>query len=488
MRARVGLGALVVCLLVFPYIALVSQVHHWTFPFDEVAGVLAFTFEQAFLSAAAALVVGGLSAYGLSWMAERVSPRWMRVQEFFVLLPNATPVLFLLLATLKLLPGARGFVGIVFVHVCLNAGLVAVSLQTVFRSKLAGMSELAWIEGASRWQFFRRGVLPTLRDEILTLGLFVFALCFASFAVPLVLGGSRATTMETLIYQKIRIDGNWGEAVGLASLQTLSIFVLSWILRSRAVLTPNLSGRTYRLPLMSWSWGLVFSFLPSLFLLSGLVEGLPAGFAQLLSLVELRADIGDLLAGSMLVALGTGGLCIAFLAALAFVNPRGLLRRLLLGYATPSAVLTGFALLFLWRTTGTATYVKIIFGLSIATVPSFYRLQWDSLLRALEGQRVVALTMGASEWLTFSRVVWPALVRPAFQIGGLAAVWAWGDFGLSSVVAERSLTVAMVVQGLMGSYRLDAATALVWIVIAGAGFTYLLFAGAARVLGSQSEM
>ena len=187
------------------------------------------------------------------------------------------------------------------------------------------------------------------------------------------------------------------------------------------------------------------------------------------------------------MGLGTGICTVLLLSLLAYVSPRGLARRILLGYAAPSAVLMGFAILFFWRATGLASYLKIILGLSLAAVPAFYRLQWDSILTSLEGQRIVARSLGAGELLTFRRVIWPQVAPSAFRIAGLASVWAWGDFSLSSVVAERTLTLAMVAQELMGSYRLDAATALVWVILAGAGLSYFFFSGVGRVLGSSAK-
>ncbi len=482
---RIPLGGLVGLALLFPYLTLIFQVGSWSLPVEEAAGVFAFTFVQAIASAFVSLAAGVAGALGLIWLAESLPRHQVRFAEAFVLLPNAVPVLLLLLACLKFFPWAQGFVGIVFVHVLLNAGLVAVAVVSLIQSRIGAMAELAWVEGATKSKFFFRIALPLLRAEFMTLALFVFAICFASFAVPLVLGGSGATTVETLIYQKIRMNGAWGQAVALASLQAAIIFATAWFLRLRA--TPIHLARLTRLPILAWKWGVIFVAIPSFILLAGLLTGIASGLGQLSKLTDFRAELPGLIIGSSIVGFGTGAVCIALLALIAFVDPKGLARRALLGYAAPSAVLTGFAILFFWRATGVATYFKIIAGLSLATIPSFYRLQWDSVLVALEGQRTVARTMGAGEGMIFTKIVWPQVAEAAFRIAGLASVWAWGDFGLSSVVGERSITLAMVTQGLMGSYRMDAATVMVWIILAGATLTYLAFAGVGRVLGSQSQ-
>jgi thiamine transport system permease protein len=486
MKTRVFLGSFFFLLLAFPYLSLIAQIgewpSNWAVNVDETVSVLGFTFLQAFLSAVLSFAVGLLGAFGLNAFAS--SGRNLRVAEIFVLLPNAAPVLLLLLAVFKFFPWARGFEGILFVHVMLNSGLVAVSLVALFQMKVGGLAELAWIEGATKFQFLR-AIWSELKTDFAVLALFVFAICFASFSVPLLIGGSRATTMETLIFQKIRLSGDWGEAVALASIQASAVFLISCFLNFRT--SPALTPKIIRLPLLSWKPGLLPLLLPPLLLLFGLFSGLAKGLGQLAALEMFHIEFWPLLQGSVLVGFGTGFLVALLLAILAYVAPKGLARRALLGYAAPSAVLMGFAILFFWRATGFASYIKIVLGLSLASVPAFYRLQWDSVLTALDGQRLVARTLGADDWLIFSKIVWPQIVTPAFRIAGLASVWAWGDFSLSSVVAERTLSLAMVIQGLMGSYRLDAATALVWVIVVGAGLSYLFFKGVGRVLGSSAK-
>jgi thiamine transport system permease protein len=334
--------------------------------------------------------------------------------------------------------------------------------------------------------FLRRGVIPALRDDFILLFLFVFAVCFSSFAVPLVLGGSQATTMEVLIFQKIRVAGDWPGALGLASIQLASVLVLSSLLRREP--GAALSGRMSNAPLLSWKPGVAFALAPVAVLVFGLLDGVVAGARQLFAMEMLLKGFPALLGGSIVVGAGVATLTTAFLLLLAYVGPRGWLRRFLIAYVAPSSVLTGFSLLVLWRDADAIpAFARVIFGVTLVTVPGFYRLQWDATLRSIEGQREMAWLLGAGERLIFKRVVLPQVIRPACFFGGLASLWAWGDFALSSVVAGRTLTLAMLAQSLMESYRLDAATALVWVLLAGGVATFFLFVGVGNVLGSQSE-
>jgi thiamine transport system permease protein len=81
----------------------------------------------------------------------------------------------------------------------------------------------------------------------------------------------------------------------------------------------------------------------------------------------------------------------------------------------------------------------------------------------------------------------PQLVRPACFVAGLSSLWAWGDFALSRVIAERDVTLGMTIQSLMSGYRLEIATFLVWILLFGGAATFFLFEGAGRVFGQKSS-
>jgi thiamine transport system permease protein len=148
---------------------------------------------------------------------------------------------------------------------------------------------------------------------------------------------------------------------------------------------------------------------------------------------------------------------------------------------------TGFAMLIAWRALGFATYAKIVFALTLIAVPSFYRLYWDSALASLRSQRAVALTLGASESLTFWKIVLPQVMKPVCFIAGLSSLWAWGDFALSRTIAERDVTLGMMIQSLMSSYRFEIATFLVWILLFGGAVTFFIFEGAGRVFGQKSS-
>jgi thiamine transport system permease protein len=477
------IGVLITAFLISPVLILLFSgvTPAWS---HEIAEVFAFTFLQALVSALLALLFGFAGAYGLEAASARFGRQNGKLLEALALLPNVAPVLLFLLAVMKFLPGVRGLSGIIFVHAMLNAGLVSATILRLFRSKVAGLADLAWVEGSSRTRFLFRVAFPILRQDLRVVFMFVFAICFSSLAVPLVIGGSQATTLEVLIWQTLRIDGDFARALGIALVQLASVLALTFLLRSKT--DPSNAHARSASPLLSSLWGLPFAIVPALLLIVSMLDRPWVG-ASMFFQSEMGADVVRAFMGSLFVAIATGLLTATSLMLIAFIEPRGFWRKLLLGYVAPSSVVTGFALLVAWRALGFATYVKIIIALTLIGVPSFYRLYWDASLSALRAQRATALTLGASDALTFWRVVLPQLIRPASFIAGLASLWAWGDFALSRTIAERDMTLGLMIQSLMSTYRFEIATFLVWILLFGGAATFFIFEGAGRVFGQKSQ-
>lgn len=472
--------------IVSPFIVVLCRTQYVSFPaWKEIAGILASTTMQAGLSASLSLVFGFMGGMGFNWVCSRFRKKTSWIVESVVLLPNIAPVLILLLSVLKFFPWARGLIGISFVHTLLNAGIVSVAVAHLSQSKLSGLSELAYVEGVGKFRFIFRVALPILRTDLSVLFMFVFAICFSSFAIPLAMGGSRATTIEVLIYEKIRVSGDWSQALGLTFIQTALIFLVS--MASWGNQKPIHSISRPLPPILQLKFGLIPVVFPSVLILIGLCDGVLVGYKQFLGMDQIHPEILGLIAGSTFIGLTTGFGVVAMMLLIAYLNPSGKFRKFLLGYAAPSATIIGFALLLVWRSFGIASYVKIAFGICLISIPQFYRLRWDSILQNLNPQLVVARTLGATPCLSFLRIVFPQVVSHACGLGGVAALWAWGDFALSSIVAERNLTIAQTIHGMMGSYRFDVATFFVWIALMGGITTYSLFVGAGHVLGAKSQ-
>jgi len=453
-----------VLFLVFPFLFLLFefrplQAVDWL----EIGWAFRNTFIQATASALISLIVGFWCALGLlSFSAAHLRP-WRTFLEVLCLLPNFLPTLFILLATLNIInPFPMGLTGIVLIHTIMNFGLVAVLLSRLFENKLGGMIELAYIEGASAWQFICKALVPLMKKDLLLLALFIFVVCFGSFAVPLVVGGGKGTTVEVLIYEKIRLSSDWSEAFFLAFLQSIFIFALSLLIyRERSLQV----GRRANLSLIKAFSGVAVIILISLVYVSGYVQGLVAGWSQISIFDGLQSTLILNFLGSLAIGLGVGVLCYGSLMLVAYCWPKLWFEKFMNGYMAPSTSLACFSLLVLTPNESYYPFIKIPVALLLLSLNGLFRMGWDSGLRALQTQITVAYSLGASPGLIFTEILFPQLSVQAGFLAGIASIWACGDFAISRILAHHDLSIAMMTETLMSSYRLNQATLLSLLII-----------------------
>lgn len=480
------LRAALVVFLLSPFLFLV-----WQFPsiqgpdWGEIFWAAGNSFFQAFGSATFSVIGGLWGAFGLICFSTEVRRPWRSVLEVMLLTPNFLPPIFILLSALNFVdPFPMGLPGMIFIHTLMNWGLVAVMLARLIEEKTGGAAELALIEGCSRWRFLRLGLFPMLKKDLGLLWIFVFAVCFGSFAVPLVVGGGRGTTMEVLIYEKIRLSNNWGHGVLIAFLQSVFLFTLSlWAVRGRAVV----QGRRAQLRLIEMKSGVAVILLFTAFLLLGYLQGFPSGWAQAGVFREMSGDLLKAFAGSMAIGLFTGILSLFCLVLTAFLVPSVWFERFLSGYVAPSSALTSFAFLVLTPNGGLWPFVKIPVALVLVTLPVLWRLGWFGTLESLRRQKEVATTLGADDFLFLRLILWPQIAPAAGTLAGLAAVWACGDFAMSRILAHHDLTLAMMTETLISSgYRLGLATLVSVGVLLSGLLCFAAMKGLTRVFGRKS--
>lgn len=481
MSLRNGLRLALVLFLLFPFLFLITQ-----FGVSEApdAGELWWAFKNSFwqasLSAVFSLLIGFWVSLGLLSFQNSERRRWRSVLDVLCLLPNFLPPLFILLSVLSVVePFPMGIPGIVLVHTIINFGLVAVLLAGIIENKLGGMIELAYVEGASRWQFLRKGLFPALQKDILLLGLFIFVICFGSFAVPLIVGGGKGTTIEVLIYEKIRLSSNWGGAVLLALLQSVFIFALSFIV-SQGKATP--SAKRTQMSLLKSPSGVFVVIAISFLYLYGYFEGVISGFAMISTFHELQSALVWNFVGSVGLGLTVGLLCYISLLLIAYCWPKQWFEKFLGGYVAPSTSLACFSLLILGPNEGFYPFIKIPIALVLLNVNALVRMGWSGELQALQSQMTVAYAMGASPTQIFRSILFPQLSERAGVLAGIAAIWACGDFAVSRILAHHDLSIAMMTETLMSGYRLNQAMVLSTLIIVAGVLCFVLCVGGSRVL------
>ena len=472
-----------ICLgLLFPVIVLFFLIKDWQWlPASEWCHVLVFTVGQALLSSIFSLILG----YWGAWSLLNLTGLMRRYCEVFYLLPNLVPVLFVIISTMSLfnlfaeLP--QGVWGIVILHGIINTGLVSIFFAQAIESQLGALSDLARVDGASRIHFHSKVVLPLLKREICLIGFLVFSTCFTSFSIPLVVGGVQGTTLEVLIYEKIRSPQGWSGAIYLSMLQMVILFCLSLFIgyfNSENKRTSVRGGAHWSPPL-----SLVPGVLCSVLVIVGQIWKIPEGVRQWNQLGLGMEWLWPLLLNSLYISAGVGVFVFITLGLVVYGLPSKWFQKYLIGYAAPSAALTGFV--FYIIAIGEWVELKLIIGIALISIPFCYRFIVDSAVSSVQWQVQVARTMGADSLLIFRNILWPQVSGSCGVAAGLGALWACGDFAFSSMVAESEITLALKIKNLLNSYRLELSILLSWAMLICGGILFLCFRSFGRVVSRK---
>lgn len=467
---RLALRIFLGVLLLAPYLIWLWRVPEWSFPEGEEWWD---AFLTAALQASLSSVLSLLAGWFLFLCLQSWSGKARGLAELSLLLPNMIPPLFIALGMMNLIVPfvafPYGLGAVVAAHVFLNGGLVAIGLDRLIHNKLGGMAETAWVLGSGRALFWRKVGWPFLRGDLGCLFLFVFSVCFTSFSLPLLLSGERTVTLEVAIYDFIRMDGRWDKAVLLAAFQSFVLFAAAMLLPH-----PFWPPRPTRhhLEFLSYPGLRAFVFLPAGLIVCGWLLGLSMGLRAPWD-QEVLLQLPEALVTTVAIGLAVGLLHLVMFLLIAFVSPHARLRRFLNGYLCPSAVITGFALLLVPGEGDTLNILKVIVALTLISLPLLYRWIVHSALSAVDGQVTVARTLGASWADILFDVVWPQIGLTVLRACGIAAIWACGDFALTGILAGDVPTLPLVMEGLIGNYRMELAQVLMLPLVAiGLGLYY----------------
>lgn len=463
---------LLVFILIFlgPYIVLLTHFSlSFKTPLAELGIVLQNTILQAASSGVLSVVLGILGGMGLLWLGRVAKPQIYFWIEKLILLPNLLPSLFVILSCLGAIrPFPFGIVGVVIIHSLVNIGLIAILFKTICLQKLKPLAELSLIEGASTWHFFRVGVLGYLKIDIIYLFLFVFSISMISFNVPYMIGGPSGATLEVLIFEKLIIQQNWSEAIGLCFIQMALIGLVS-LLSHQIPWGDNSANDAQSCPLLEWKGGMIFPILAVGIVLFSPLSSLSNGIKQLtflnFSFVELLPSVLT----SFQIGMG-GGLIIFILALLACWGfGFRIVQALSQYFLSPGPVLLGFSFFIIQPSLAQydvlpSAKLQIMIGLAILYFWTLYRLSLAAALKGLSRQIEVAQVLGASRAMIFSQIILPQVINPITFLCSIGSMWMCGDFAFSKVISTSDFHLALIVKSLVSSYRLDAAQVLVFIL------------------------
>ncbi|MCB0357543.1 MAG: hypothetical protein KDD40_11070, partial [Bdellovibrionales bacterium] len=426
-------------------------------------------------------IVGGF-LLALSFLNKK-SHKILQLWLWLALLPNFLPVILVLLSTMSFFYwfglSFQGLWAIVFVHALINMGLVAHNLYRSINHKALASLELVYVEGASLRQWLWP-VIKLLKDDILASFIFVFFICFASFSVPLILGNGLSTTLEVFIYEQIKIYKDWSTVSSLLIIELLALFILStlgWKQDYKAI------KEIRETKLWNFNHYKFFLFLPLTIVLSGwMVESL-RGWNELYRLADYHSEILSSIPWTIFISLGVALLITGFLLLIAWVYPLKYLGKFLFGVGAPSTVLIGYSLVS-WEFSNAyfSSALLIILALTLIFLPPLYRLYIATDFNDLHELVFMAESLGASRKLIYSKIIIPILFPKIISCAQLAALWACGEFALSSIIADNSFSLALIIKDLLQGYHLALAAILMWVILFIGCAIYFLLTGVESVI------
>ena len=476
----------------------------------HIYGLLKFTLYQATLSTILSLVVGVLLAWALAHQS-RFRGRSLLVALFSssLVLPTLIVVFgligifgrngYLNQASLFLFDHSLGayiygLAGILLAHVYLNASFASRALLHSFESIPKEKYKLAKSLNFSVFERFWYMEYPAIKSTLLSIGSTIFLLCFTSFAVVLLLGGSPSyNTLEVAIYEAVKLDFDIGLALKLALIQLSISAVLVVLASGFSTGLANLKTSHTFIPwkepkilhVLQWSIIGVFTLFFVLPLVVIVLDGLGADFGYIFS--------EALFIKSFIISISLATVSSLFTVGIALMlsnTRRNFTLQTRYGnrhwarvvdamvafsgnlyLAIPSLVLgLGFFLMYqksegseiVWSTTALLTanvLMSLPFALSVLT-PAMHKTaqRYDKL----------AFSLGIKGWRRWVTVEYPYLKSSLGYVFALAFCFSLGDLGIIALFgSDEFMTLPWYLYQLMGSYRTtDAAgVALVMLVL-----------------------
>lgn len=349
-----------------------------------------------------------------------------------------------------------GLPAIVAAHVFYNLGLAARMMAGAWARLPRRLSEAAATLGASPVAVLLRLHLPLLTPAILAAGLVVFALCFSSFGVVLLLGGGRLATLEVAIYQATAHYLDLPRAGSLALLQ----------LAASATLLGAASALGRPVPLTGAPEPIPWQRLPRLFQGAALAYGAALLLGLVLPLLTLALEslrpggmwgmegyrllfhdtrhsaLGAAPALSLVHSLRYALLATALALPLGLTaalgaqrsRARAALETLCTLPMTASAATLGLGLLLTLRTPwwdARASGWVIPVAHALAALPLVVRTLLPALDALPPSLAAAAATLGARPAQVLGRVLLPLVARPLAVAATVSAAVSLGEFGAS---------------------------------------------------------
>ena len=474
----------------------------------RILNLLRFTIYQASLSTLLSVGIGLLLAWSLAHQ-----PRFVGRSYLIALLSSSLvlPTLIVAFGLISIL-GNNGWLnhlmlylfdytfggflygigGILIAHVYLNASFASRSLLYSLESIPIQKYKLAKSLGFGAWQRFWLIEWIAIRSSLLSISSTIFLLCFTSFAIVLMLGGSPSyNTLEVAIYEAVKLDFDIPFALKLALVQLGISTVLVVLSSGFRIPLSNIKvdslSMAYRestgLRILQISIISILAFLFVLPLLAIVVDGIGADYMKILST--------ELFWKSMItsITLATLSATLTVTSALLLSDAK---RSFIVPYRIPESRLGRFwSILISFSSNIYLAVPSLILGLGFFLLSLRYSapLELWALLAILTANILMSLPFAMS-------IIAPAMQKTAYRYDrlslslNLGAVRRWiycelpylrssigyifalsfalslGDLGVVALFGSRDIsTLPWYLYQLMGSYRNEDASGVALILL-----------------------
>jgi thiamine transport system permease protein len=367
-----------------------------------------------------------------------------------------------------------GAQGVILAHVFLNLPLAVRMILNGWAAIPAERLRLAATLDLPPAAVLRHIEWPMLRTVVPGALLAVFLICLTSFAVALTMGGGpRATTVELAIFQAVRFDFDLGRAAMLAAVQAALCAAAALVAAGFSAPTGLGAGRGRVVALRLRGRALAVQdaavlALAGLFVAAPLVAVVWRGAAGLAAMPDVvwpaaGRTLAVALASTMLAV--TGAVAIGMAAVR---RPSVEVAGMLPLAASPLVLGTGLFLIVFPLIDPARVALPVTVAVNAALgLPFALRILMPGLREAAATQGRLAAALGLPPGVTARRVMLPALRRPLGLALGLCAALAAGDLGAIALFArEGGETLPLLVQRLMGAYRMEAAAGAAFVLVA----------------------
>ena len=476
---------------------------------SRIISLLKFTLYQAFLSTLLSLIVGLL----LSWSLAHQSN--FKGRSLLVALFSSSLVLPTLIVVFGLIGifGRNGYLnqvslflfdtsfgsylyglgGILLAHVYLNASFASRALLHSFESIPKEKYKLAKSLNFSVFERFLYVEYPALKSTLLSIGSTIFLLCFTSFAVVLLLGGSPSyNTLEVAIYEAVKLDFDITMALKLALIQlsiSAVLVVLSSSFRTGLVnvktthtVIPWREKKSVRI--IQWFVIVLFTLFFVLPLVVIVLDGVGADFTRILSeplfiksfITSLSlATVSSIL--TVIIALFLSGTRRNFTLKTRLADkPFAKLVNVIIAFsgnlylAIPSLVLgLGFFLMFqkydgsefVWST------IALLTANVLMSLPFALAVLAPAMHKTAQRYDKVAFSLGLTNLQRWFYVEYPYIKPSLGYVIALAFCFSLGDLGIIALFGSEDFsTLPWYLYQLMGSYRTTDAAGVALVLLA----------------------